>query len=61
MLTVSSQGKTRTIYLGAKRLADARRMAGNYRRLKVLLEEVSELNLVLLTGRERAKERRVKR
>jgi len=52
VLTVSSQGKTRTVYLGEARVAEARRMVGNYRRLRALVEELSELNLAVLTGRE---------
>jgi len=52
VLTVSSEGKTRTVYLGEARLAKARRMVGNYRRLRALVEEISELNLAILTGRE---------
>ena len=50
VLTVSSHGKTRTIYLGAGRVAEAKRMAGNYRRLKTLLEEACEVNLAVLRG-----------
>ena len=51
VLTVSRQGKTRTIYLGARRRAPAQRMAGNYRRLLGLIEDIAEVNLALLTGR----------
>ena len=51
VLTVSRQGKTRTIYLGARRRAPAQRMAENYRRLLRLIEEIAEVNLALLTGR----------
>jgi hypothetical protein len=50
VLTVSSQGKTRTIYLGAGRVAEAKRMAENYRRLRALLEEACEVNLAVLRG-----------
>jgi len=45
VLTVSSQGKTRTIYLGEQRVGEAKRMVANYRRLLGLVEEVCELNL----------------
>ena len=50
-LTLSEKGKTRTVYLGAKRLDAARRMAENYRRLQSLVEQISTLNRALLTGR----------
>ena len=51
VLTVSRQGKTRTVYLGPQRLAQAQRMAENYRRLLGLIEEIAEVNLALLTGK----------
>jgi len=50
-LTVSENGKTRTVYLGAKRLDAARRMTENYRRLQSLVEEIGTINRALLTGR----------
>jgi hypothetical protein len=52
VLTSSLGGKTRTVYLGEKCVGRARRMVENYRRLRALLEEVCEVNLELLTGRE---------
>jgi hypothetical protein len=51
VLTVSRQGKTHTFYLGPQRLAPAQHMAGNYRRLLGLIEEIAEVNLALLTGK----------
>lgn len=51
VLTVSRQGKTRTVYLGARRRTLAQRMAENYRRLLRLIEEIAEVNLALLTGK----------
>jgi len=51
VLTLSEKGKTRTVYLGAARAPQARRMSENYRRLGALLEAVAQINLVLLTGR----------
>ena len=51
VLTVSRQGKTHTVYLGPRRLAQAQRMAQNYRRLLALIEEIAEVNLALLTGK----------
>jgi uncharacterized protein YcsI (UPF0317 family) len=51
VLTVSENGKTRTIYLGAKRLDAARRMTENYRRLQGLVEQISTINRSLATGR----------
>jgi hypothetical protein len=50
VLTVSSHGKTRTIYLGAGLVAEARRMAENYRRLRALLDQACEVNLAVLRG-----------
>jgi len=54
VLTVSRHGKTRTVYLGSGRMAEARRLTGNYRRLLGLVEEIADLNLVLLLGRPRS-------
>jgi hypothetical protein len=48
---VSEKGKTRTVYLGAKRLDAARSMTENYRRLQALVEQVSTINRALVTGR----------
>ena len=50
-LTVSEKGKTRTVYLGVKRLDAARRMTDNYRRLQAVVEQISTINRALLTGR----------
>jgi len=52
VLTVSVQGKTRTMYLGARKVEAARKMAENYRRLKALVEQVAEVNRRLLIGRD---------
>jgi hypothetical protein len=51
VLTVSRHGKTRTIYLGARRRDPAQRMTESYRRLLGLIEEIAEVNLALLTGK----------
>jgi hypothetical protein len=51
VLTVSRQGKTHTVYLGPQRRASAQRMAETYRRLLVLIEEIAEVNLAVLTGK----------
>jgi len=51
VLTLSRQGKTHTVYLGARRCAPAQRMAESYRRLLGLLEQIAEVNLALLTGK----------
>lgn len=48
VLTVSQKGKTRTVYLGRRRLADARRMAVNYRMLQAIVEQIAQVNLELL-------------
>lgn len=50
-LTVSEKGKTRTMYLGVGRLAAARQMTRNYRRLQAIIEQVSQINRALLQGR----------
>jgi len=51
VFTVSRQGKTHTLYLGARRRVQAQQLAENYRRLQGLLEELAEVNLALLTGK----------
>lgn len=48
VLTVSHAGKTRTVYLGEKRVQAAQRMSENYRRLMRLVEEIAQINLALL-------------
>ena len=48
VLTVSEGGKTRTVYLGEKRLAEARRLTANYRRASEWVEEIARVNLALL-------------
>jgi hypothetical protein len=50
VLTVSRQGKTHTVYLGARRRAPAQCMAESYRRLLGLIEQIADVNLALLTG-----------
>ena len=47
VLTVNRKGKTQTVYVGQSRLSEARGMVENYRRVKALLEEVAQINLVL--------------
>jgi len=49
-LTVSEKGKTRTVYLGAKRLDAARRMTENYRRLQALIEQISKHHPAIHAG-----------
>jgi hypothetical protein len=51
VLTVSRQGKTHTVYLGAGRRARVQVLAGNYRKLLALIEEIADVNLALLTGK----------
>ncbi len=48
VMTRSEGGRTRTIYIGEKRLAEARRLTGNYRRVAEMQEEVARINLALL-------------
>lgn len=51
VLTVSRAGKTHTVYLGKKRVADARRMVSNYRKLQGWIERIAAINLTLLTDK----------
>lgn len=51
VLTYSRSGRTRTVYLGQKRLADARRMVARHRALMDLIDQIAEINLALLTDR----------
>ena len=56
VLTVSEGGKTRTVYLGEKRLAEARRLVANYRRVAEWMEAVAAINLALLKAGPGARE-----
>lgn len=47
VLTVHEKGKTRTIYVGKSRLAEAKRLVENYHRLRAGIEDVAEVNLAL--------------
>jgi hypothetical protein len=51
VLTVHQKGKTQTVYVGKSRLAEAKRLVGNYRRARTLMEEVAQVNLLLFRGR----------
>ena len=44
----NKDGKTRLIYLGKKREAQARKYLDNYKKLQKIVEEMTELNMVLL-------------
>jgi hypothetical protein len=48
VLTYSRGGKTRTVYLGKGRQAQARRMVAQYRLMTELIEQLCEINLSLL-------------
>lgn len=50
VLTVHEGGKTRTVYVGQSRLAEAKRLVENYRRARALIEEVAQVNLLLFRG-----------
>ena len=52
VLTQSVRGKTKTFYLGSKRLSKARELVDNYRRLMGLVEQIAEANLPLLIHQE---------
>ena len=51
VLTLHREGKTRTVYVGKSRLAEAKRLVENYRRLRGLMEEAAQVNLLLFRGR----------
>ncbi|MDK1104414.1 MAG: hypothetical protein QGD93_12525 [Actinomycetota bacterium] len=51
VLTVSTGGKTRTVYLGDRRVEDAKRMVENYHTMQAWIEEVGRINLALLTDK----------
>ena len=51
VLTVSRGGKTQTVYLGTKRLAQAQAMVENYRTLLAWVQEIADVNLALLTDK----------
>ena len=55
VLTLHQEGKTRTVYLGKTRLAEAKRLVENYRRARTLMEEVAQVNLLLFRGRDFSK------
>ena len=46
--SLNKGGKTRLIYLGKKREGLARKYSQNYRRLRELVEEMTEINMALL-------------
>jgi len=48
VLTYSSGGRTRTVYLGKDRLPAARRSVEDYHHLMGLIEQVAQINLMLL-------------
>ncbi len=44
----NKEGKTKLIYLGKKRLSKAREYSDNYKKLLDIVEEMTELNMILL-------------
>ena len=46
--SVNKDGKTRLIYLGKDRAAQAREYSANYKKLRKIVEEMTELNMMLL-------------
>lgn len=46
--SLNKGGRTRIIYLGQKRQHLARQYADNYKRLQEIVEEMTELNMILL-------------
>lgn len=53
--TVSKKGKTQTTYLGASAAPVCRKGVAAYKRLMELIEQVSDLNLILLIATKRRK------
>ena len=51
VMTASSGGKTRTVYLGEGRVGEAKRMVANYRAMQVWIEAIAQINLALLIGK----------
>jgi len=53
ILTYKGKGnKTRTIYIGKKRVPDAKKMIGNYKKMKCIVERLVELNVQLFKLKE---------
>ena len=52
------KGKSKTVYVDKKRQAEALIYSRNYKKFKALLEEHSQLNLVLLKSEKRTKKGR---
>ena len=46
--SLNKNKKTKLIYLGKKREAQAREYSENYRKLREIVEEMTELNMILL-------------
>jgi hypothetical protein len=46
--SVNKDGKTRLIYLGKKRAAQARVYSENYKMLRSIVDEMTEMNMLLL-------------
>jgi hypothetical protein len=51
MLSLNKNGKTRLVYLGESRVAQATRYSANYKRLLALIEEITLLLMDLLRKR----------
>lgn len=50
-ITYKEKGKTKTVYVDKDRQAEAFRMCADYKRMKVLLKELSLVNLELVRSR----------
>ena len=46
--SLTKKGKTQLIYLGKNRVKQAREYSENYKKLKELVEEMTQLNMILL-------------
>ena len=47
-VSLTKNNKTRLVYLGKRREAQAREYSANYKKLREIMEEMTELNMMLL-------------
>jgi hypothetical protein len=47
-VSLTKNNKTRLVYLGKRREAQARQHSANYKKLREIVEEMTELNMMLL-------------
>lgn len=56
--SLNKNKKTKLIYLGKKREKEARKYSNNYKKLKNIIEEMTDINMILL--KEKYKTKRIK-